>query len=714
MEQIPDTQLFEELDLSMDSLRPVADAHRAGDPRTAVTQLARYYRSRTEPAPPPLNAPPDRRGHDLETSSIIEKADRIVDHIFEFVGHPPQQLGPEIAWNEDPVDYDQWPIAFNRHNHWVTLARAYRAAGDEKYAREFVAQLRSWIRAMPVEIGDRWVQAGWATEGRMSLSLDAGIRMGQTWVHAYYAFLDSPSVTDDDLIAMVKAFRDHAVYLMDPVHFRIFSNWGIMEANGLYHIGAYFPEFDAAETWRETAMNRLRDNFDRQVYPDGAQIELASGYHHVSLRNFVLAYQTALRTGRKVPADYLAGLERMYHYSLYVAFPDLRMPAVNDSGPHDIRKAMIEAHEYFPGRKDFEWAAAGGDSVAPPAPASTAFPYAGHFLLRSGWDPDDPALFFDGGPYGIGHQHEDKLNLILYAHGRILIQDPGNFQYDTSKWRRYMLSSWSHNTVVVDGHGQHRAGAAQPREEYIVDEPLPHVWITDPGFDYVSAAYDDGYGSKKDRTVSHRRSILYIKPDIWIVTDILTPSDETEHQYEAAFIFDADSADAADLRAVSSVDGIPACEIHAIAPAGASLRIAAGETEPRLRGWAPGGGDISRCHPTPTCIYTFGGKAAVLATYVIVPIAPGDPSPVESVSALPTDPAGIPASAGTIELRDGRTILFVQRVPGAHRIRIGEHETDTEACALVLDSAKRIQAIHLAKGVGIWAGNRVLSPGDTL
>ena len=713
MDQIDDQQLFDELDLEGKDLAQVAEAVRAHDFSRAKSAFVAHLKARTYPIPPPLDGQRDQRGHGkLGSPDWATEADRIVDHIFEFVGHPPQQLGKEIRWNEDPVKYDQWAISFNRHFHWITLARAYRQTGEEKYAAEFVAQLRSWIDAMPVEIGTTWVQGGWATEGRMSLSLDAGIRMGHTWVSAFYAFLNAPSFGDDDCVAMVKAFRDHAEYLMDPIHFRSHSNWGVMEANGLYHIGAYFPEFKASSEWRDTAMKRLRQEMDLQMYPDGAQIELTSGYHHVSLGNFVMAYRAALRNDLPVPEDYLASLERAYHYSLYVSSPDLRMPAVNDSGSYDIRSAMREAHGFFPERTDFEWAATDGKSGTPPAPSSTAFPYAGYFVMRSGWDVNDPCLLFDGGPYGYGHQHEDKLNVILYAHGRVLIADPGNYQYDTSEWRRYMLSSWSHNTVTVDGMGQHRKG--KPREQYIVSEPLPHTWIGGPGFDYVSAAYDEGYGPEEDRTVTHRRSILYIKPDVWIVTDIMTPSDEENHGYESAFILTADGAAAEGLCVRTSHPDGPGCALHGLGPDGASLRIATGEREPNLRGWMPKPGDISCCHPTPTAVYSFSGCGKIAATYVIAPISEGAPSPIASVSRISTWPTEVCAIAGVIHRTDGRQIYFVQREPGDFRLHAQDGETDAEAGAMVVGGSGTIEALHLANGSAIWSGGQSLSVGDAI
>ena len=257
----------------------------------------------------------------IASAQLIEQADDICQHIFRFGGCPPHQLGETILWNEDPFNYDQWAIALNRHSHWRTLGQAYAATGDEKYAREFVSQLLAWIDAMPVYIGSHWVQGPYFEAGKSPLTLDGGIRMGQTWFPAYYYFRASPSFDADAQVAMLQSFHDHALYLMDEGHYHERSNWGTMEANGLLHIGLMLPEFRDADEWRDTASQRLMNQLTAQVYPDGAQTELAPGYHGVTLGNMRWALELARRVGYEMPAGFEAGMERMYDYWLRICMP---------------------------------------------------------------------------------------------------------------------------------------------------------------------------------------------------------------------------------------------------------------------------------------------------------------------------------------------------------------------------------------------------------
>ncbi len=124
MELISDQQLLAELDLSTASLADTAKACKAGDIPGAISAFVSHLRTRTVPVSPDLGSQQDQRGHGFSADDLAAEADRICKHIFEFVGHPPQQLGEQIAWNEDPVDYEQWPISSNRHFHWITIANA--------------------------------------------------------------------------------------------------------------------------------------------------------------------------------------------------------------------------------------------------------------------------------------------------------------------------------------------------------------------------------------------------------------------------------------------------------------------------------------------------------------------------------------------------------------------------------------------------------------
>jgi hypothetical protein len=614
-------ELLNGLDRNQPELRAISTPH----------DLAEYYRHRTRPLYnlSQRSTPPDTAA-----------ADRALRHEVVSIGIP-HQFGPRIDWAYDkPVEAglapnNEWTWQLNRHAEWLAFSRAYRDTGDEKYAREFVAEMTAWVRDCPMpDTAANTPRSAWRT-------IETGIRAAQVWPDLWYRFVRSPAMTDDALLAFLGAYVDHARHLMA---YHTTGNWLAMEGNGLFHVGVLFPEFKDAPAWRDTASKWIYAELDNQVYPDGVQVELASGYHHVSLSNFLQVYKIARLNNVALPPDFLKRLEKMYDFDVFGATPSRQLPGVQDGGYYDVRAALREAADLFPERSDFLWYGTDGAKGKTPKEASHAFDWAGYFVQRSGWDANARWLWFDGGPFGYGHQHEDKLEIMLEAYGKSFLVDPGIYTYERSKWRSYFIDSPSHNVVLVDGQPQRRRGA-KDRIEYLIKQPLPHVWSTSKDSDYVEATYDEAFGGTVGRGVQHTRAVLFIKPDFWVMLDRLTAVDGNEHNYEPLFHFDC-PIKTDGLRLVTQNRGEPNLTVLARAEEGLSVNIVEGQQEP-VQGWLTKG--ISAVRPAPVAIYRTRGKTVNLL-YVMAPAPARASDPVRSVEPLGGDP-----SAARIVFRDGRT-----------------------------------------------------------
>lgn len=646
--RLRDEDFFGALDLDLPALAAVKAAVAAGDYPAARAAFVQYLKTRERPRwhfdwrARPRHA---RRPEGVDT----READRVVAHVLTSVGVP-HQFGPDIDWsiNPTPLKYNEWTWQLSRHPFWSTLGRAYWETGDEVYAREFVAQITDWITDNPVPVNDSGNRPGsrWRT-------IETGIRMFSSWPDCFFRFLSSPSFTDDAVVLMVKSMVEHARHLLaHPTS----NNWLAMEMNGLFHVGVLFPEFREAETWRETASRRLYEEMNLQVYPDGAQVELATGYHGVSLNNFVGALRLAELNGITLPGDYAARLEKMYDYYLKLVMPDGLYPALNDAGWGDCRRPLREGAERFPRRTDFLGVASGGKEGVLPAFTSACFPYAGWAVMRSGWGPEDLYLHYEYGPYGAGHQHEDKLSLLVHAHGRRLLTEGGIYAYDTSQWRRYVLSTRAHNTIMVDGLEQRRAGL---RETYVTAEPLPNRWLTTPQFDFAEGWFDEGYGPDRNRTVTHRRAVLFVKPEYWLVIDRLTPSDDAVHRYEAIFHFDGEAAEItpAPLGVRSTEPDRPNLAILALNPEGLGVDIVRGQEQPVVQGWVPARGYEVR--PVATPVFRAEGPGERVLPWLLYPLRTGQDLPVRRVTTAAVEEMLV----CTVDFDEGRR--HVLRIPRA-------------------------------------------------
>jgi hypothetical protein len=583
----------------------------------------------------------------------LARADRVLEHVFN--GY---FLGERINWESnnnkpgDPAFTDEWTYSLNRFFQWRDLGEAYWQTGDEKYARGWIDQMRAWVEDNPYpRFADGNRTLTWRT-------IEAGIRTSTTWPDSLMYFLGSPSLEPDDLVVFLKSWIEHAHHLMritleNPEHG---GNWVTMECNGLGHIGILLPECRQAPLWLQTAAERLGRELDRQVYPDGAQKELTTHYHQVALLNFVALYQFAARNGQPLGERYLANLERMYEYNLKAMDPEGFLPPLNDAGRTDVRPSLQEGYDLF-GREDFLWAASRGGKGIAPAYTSLALPWAGQYIMRSGWEPDALYCLFEAGPYGTGHQHEDKLSLVLHAMGRELLTEAGTYRYDASTYRRYAIGSWAHNTILVDGQGQCRRGLP---EAYETTRPLDNLWLHNESFDAAAGVYDCGYGPRREIPVRHERTVVFLRNDYWLVLDRL--EGEGEHGLDILWNLKATAAERRDggLAAHGTDPGVPNLLVTPAPVPGLELDIVTGRQVPPL-GFAP----VASKTPIPVLDYRMHTKLPVTLAWALTPYR-GEPPQI---------------SVSVREVPDG-TVLTVTRPKGTDEVFVARRgQTGTAVLA---------------------------------
>ncbi len=658
-----DEEFFGMLRADMPELAATREAAAAEDYARAKAEYLKYMRAREGPV---WRFDWRTRDEAREAGYNTSRADGYLRHEFNWFGRS-AELGPDINWTSNGFDRDEpaytpeWTYNLNRFGYWRTLAQAYWATGEEKYAAGFFAQMLDWVTDQPPPV------LGNPNTGPCWRTIEQGIRMAGSWMDAYHNFLGSPLMTPEAHTTFVKSFVEHAEQLrrMTVEHPDHGGNWVTMECNGLAHVGVMFPEFTEAKGWRDVAYGRLLMELDRQVYPDGAQKELASGYHQVALRNFRAALDPALRNDVEVPEDYIAKLERMYRYNLCAMMPTGHIPPLNDGGLTRVTGYLQEAYEKF-GDEEYLWGATRGAEGRAVDFTSYAFPWAGQYVMRSGWEPDDAYLMFEAGPFGTGHQHEDKLGLFLYAHGRVLLTEPGNYTYDRSKWRRYVLSTEAHNTIMVDGMPQHRRGL---RETYDAAEPLEGNWVTTPAFDWATGTYTEGYGPERDGSVSHERTVIFVRPEYFVVLDRLLGTGA--HTYSNMFHLDADEASSDDETLVvrTQEEGRANLALVPVDRDGLTVRIVKGQDDP-VQGWLPR--ENHRAVPTP--IYEKTGPCPQTFATLLVPYPAGAEPQVVAME-LETDSARDDVAAMMMRVGESEDVLLYSYGESA-RMKVKDIEAD--------------------------------------
>jgi hypothetical protein len=336
-------------------------------------------------------------------------------------------------------------------------------------------------------------------------------------------------------------------------------------------------------------------------------------------------------------------MEQMHAVNVLMMMPDGRLPDVNDGGWQEVARLMNSAVKDYPQRADFEWAHTKGQAGQPPEATSHAFPYAGYYVMRTGWQPDAVWALLDGGHFGYGHQHEDKGNVLMHAYGRLLLTEGGNYAYDNSEMRRYVLSTRAHNTIRVDGHDQNRR-LRYNRQAFDVAIPSDGAWRFTPHYDVAVSIYDEGYGPMGERTVRHERKVILLKlaPGVGklgpfaIVVDRLTPATSVAHTYQAMWHLNTERAYARDVVVQSADPDQSNLAILSASQEGLTVAVVSGQETPEWQGWkAVKNHQQGEYAPTPTALVEWKVSGPARWVTMLYPTPAGEACPIKSVIASP-------------------------------------------------------------------------------
>lgn len=492
------------LDLDLPGLAAVKAAAERGNRTAALTLLRDYYRAKYPLTSSDSSARSRRSGRRRSS----DRADDIVNHIFQWGPYEKAAYGPDVNWTWDPRGDIEWVAAVYRFYWAGPLAGAYRSTKDKKYARAFVELTSDWIAKHPLEewkrthpVYKRWRGFAW-------LDIQTGIRATNI-CRAFQSLVHAEAFTPEFLGILLASLYDHQVKTeqlpMGKVH-----NKAIFEQRGFVNVAYTFQEFRDTRRWMALAFARVHENFLAQTTTDGVQREWSFGYHRGVLRDAVEVMERMDAMGIVVPEDYRTRVRKMYDYIFAVVTPDLGAPMFGDAS-RSVRdpgnRTRLPYYRTLMGATallgDPKYAArATLDRSALPEQKSYIFPEAGMYVLRNDWGPEQIHFGFHCSPRGIsGHDQQDNGTFELYAYGRWLMPDTGFYTYghdrDARQWHR---QTQVHQTLTLDGKNTRVAGRHL-------------LWHSSPELDAI-VAENGSYGN-----LTHRRTVWFVDKRFFVLLD---------------------------------------------------------------------------------------------------------------------------------------------------------------------------------------------------
>lgn len=423
----------------------------------------------------------------------VAVAARLLEGVVEVPGLPRRHITIPFAAADIDQGTPDWQLAVAGLSLPALLVRAYEQTGENQYlfgARDMILGWADFERRAWLPRGFLWNDHAVAAR----IPVLAGF-----WL----AYRRHPSY-DPALGARVLTFAARsAAFLGSPAHFTAATNHGVMQNLALWHYALAFPTLPNTVLFRQTALERMKEQLEFYVNDEGVILEHSPGYHRdgVELLGMALRYLTLM--GESPSPAWVEKYRRALRFYAQLRLPNGELPSIGDTSvePDAVgpRTTCIQSD----GRAE-----ALVDASAWPSPAPAAlYPVAGYAVwwsgLAPGADPVRPSQTVVTWSYfpGHGHKHADELSVVLWAGGRSWIGNVGYWPYEAPGYRQ--AASW------VGSNAPHLA--TEPATSARSTRLLSSAWS-----DHLAAIDLERTGPG---TYVARRQIVHVGSDLWVVID---------------------------------------------------------------------------------------------------------------------------------------------------------------------------------------------------
>ena len=540
-----DDDFFASLDLSYKPLRSVKAALDRGDLPAARAAILQHFRTRTKPVLTRFHTDP--HWSDWGRTTVCLRADALCDNkvyqdenaLTDVAGGRPEHSG--IDWQQAlKINHE-----IRRQGSMATLAHAWSLADTPEQKHRYADALQRWIRAyvaaVPFVVPPTFHRETFGEFGGPGHEQLASCYVLFHWGDIVNsALFRAPGALPDDFaFFFLKNFR----FLAFQFTRLLGSSWRadnhhLMERGvAPYYLGVQFPEFQRAAQMAQYGRLITIRHFDHNVLPDNVGSEHCSAYNYRCLIRYAMPASIARANGRSLLGKAREKrLQDWLEHTAYICVPDGRLVDTGDGEASTLYRIAEESGAMFgngvikgvlnslgcdaPVNPAFQ---ARWDKVRPVLPKQTSriYPFAGHVVMRDGWQRDSMFLHMaikNQSLYNI-HTHWNTYEFTLAAHGKRLIGNPTARTYGLpgGVTRGFYFSMDAHNTLIIDDDNlkSHRAlagawGLQPPRIA------SAHTGLNAGSFDYATFTHH-GY-----LPLIHRRDVFLVRGRYIIMTDGIT------------------------------------------------------------------------------------------------------------------------------------------------------------------------------------------------
>ncbi len=767
-----DEEFFGGLDRDYPDLEAVIAAADAADWDKACAELVKYLQAHPRKGSGPLagefaSEPLSPTGKEASEIAGLLLEDKMVlvwdpQNQGQYCTSEKHKIEPTVFSFADPHEWHKiYDYPGRRWYGWFInpnlgkLAEAYRSTGEAKFARKAMDLISRWIEVwgpfpkranydLPANQypNDYYTAGSWGRTGTAhTWSRNSGVRHGL--VEAVWEVLRTtgacPEISDRERIEALKLCIIMTRYVQ--------SVYGGQNAPPntylwLLRAGDWLPEFTEISKMSENSLYSYLTFMDESFFPDGAYFELCYYRHHL----YVQAAELAQAQGKNV-SEFLEKFRPRFDFNLWMTKPNGGFPWINDAAggkivdPSEPKPSgyATMALKLYPEDPQLKYIASFGEEGEAPQPTSRNFNWCGFMIMRSGWQPDDLHLIFDGCRNTGSHNHDDQMHVVVSAYGSTLLGDGGYpNEFSAPERAHYISHSRGHNLVLVDQNTQ-TTDRVQPIEGEIMagwrlwgNTPRDNYWVSSSGYDYAETEYDRPYRTLKegkwqatDNAVRQERRILFIKPETgtpyWVVYDIAEPNTEPEqaHNLQALFHFTPTSA----AQVVEGGGGIRNVAEKAgllILPRSDKqwqASLVKGDARPEERYWQGfvSGGYGKPLVPAECAIFEHDGVLPVGLATVLYPY-PKDGPENAATETLAVSRDGEVVSTDQafglqVTLHNGSDTIVAAKEPGA-MTNFGPVTSDARIAIVRRDAEGKITSVFMAEGTTVKYGDEVLVATD--